>query len=118
MSLLTPISVEAPTKESLILKHVEQIKQTSRNVYTLLSNIQKNGIKMVWHHDEFTPQEIIDAMGPDIISVFQYHGALTDYIVLLSQLEGLSPNIALPPNAFEINPQTGKITVTTDPYVP
>lgn len=116
--LLPPLSAAPPTKEEKLERLVLNIKQLSRDAYKTVSEVQKRGINMVWNHPSLTPQEIVDALGADAIKVFQYHGALTDYIVALSQAEGIQPDINLPSKAFVIDPQTGKITITEDPYVP
>ena len=118
MSLLTPPPPTPPSKEILLNRQVESIKNLSVESYNIFTRIQKRGIDMVWNHPTLTPQEIIDAMGDEAIKVFQYHGALTNYLVSLAQAEGIAPNIKLPNNAFVIDQQAGTITVTEDPYVP
>ena len=118
MSLLTPIQRQEPTKEMKLKMLVRNIKEMSMNSYKTITEIQKRGINILWNNHEHTPQEIIDALGDDALKVFQYHGALTEYLVTLATAEGIQPDIKLPTNAFTIDPVTGKITVTEDPYVP
>jgi hypothetical protein len=119
MSLLTPINQTppTPTKEIKLKRSVSRIKELSVNSYKTISEIQKQGISLLWEHPELTPQEIIDELGENAVKVFQYHGALTEYLVTLATLEGINPDIKLPPNAFTVN-QDGTITVSEDPYVP
>lgn len=115
MSLLTPIQPAEPTREVKLRLVARDIKQMSFQAYKTLCQIQKGGINKLWHNPEFTPQEIINALGEDAVKVFQYHGALTEYIGGLANNEGIQADILFPPNAFEIENNT--ITVTEEPYL-
>jgi hypothetical protein len=117
MSLLNAPTPPTPTKEIKLKQVTGRIRQLSASSYKQISDIQKQGISLLWEHPELTPQEIIDALGENALKVFQYHGALTEYLVTLATLEGIQPDIKLPPNAFVVN-QDGTITVTEDPYTP
>jgi hypothetical protein len=118
MSILTPQTPTEPSKEAKLNMVVNRIKNISANSYNEMLNTQKRGIDILWNNHEFSPQEIIDALGENAIKVFQYHGALTEYLISLAESEGIEPDVKYPKNAFTIDPKTGKITVTEDPYVP
>ena len=115
MSFLSSQPQSQPKSEKLE-KHAKSIKSLSKRSYDEIVNTQKRGIEMLWHHPELTPQEIIDALGEDAVKIFQYHGALTEYVVALATSEGITPDIKLPPNAFTV--ENGVITVLDTPYVP
>lgn len=118
MSILQHTASQVPTREIKLQTKVSAIKDFSRHAYEVISNIQKNGINILWRDNEFTPQEIIDELGQDALKIFQYHGALTQYLIGLAQAEGIQPNIILPSNAFTVDQQNGTITVSEDPYIP
>lgn len=118
-TLLTPpLSTPPAPRVAQIKQQALNIRRLSRESYETITRIQQRGIDALWNHPELTPQEIIDGLGADAIKVFQYHGALTNYLVTLAQTEGITPDIKLPTNAFTIDMENGTITVTEDPYVP
>ena len=118
MSLLTQQANTPPSDEQQLQFIANQIKRVSSTTYSNLVELQKDGIKMLWKNIKYTPQQIIDALGEDAIKVFQFHGGLTEYIMTISAVDGVNYIPALPTNAFTIDPNTGKITVTNDPYTP
>lgn len=113
MSILTPQTVTY-TKEQMLSDTVSQIKRLAIIEYKKLLDIQTNGIKILWNDSRFTPQEIVDALGDEAIKIFQVHGILTDAINQIATVDGISPEIALPTNAFSI--VDGSIVVSEDPY--
>ena len=113
MSILNPISVPY-TDEQILNFKVDHIKRTAIIEYKKLLEIQKNGIDMLWNDPRFSPQEIVDALGADAVKIFQVHGILTDAINQIATVDGISPEIALPTNAFSI--VDGSIVVSEDPY--
>jgi hypothetical protein len=117
-SILTDQQRPEPTRDMKLKNRAFEVKNIARNAYETISRIQKRGVDIVWNDSDFTPQEIINELGADALKIFQYHGALTTYLVTLAQAEGMTPDIKLPTNAFVIDPQTGSITVTEDPYDP
>lgn len=116
MSFLSQNQITNPSKAVKLEQQTNFIKNISKRAYEDLVRTQKMGIDMLWNHPELTPQEIIDALGEDAIKIFQYHGALTEYVVALATAEGITPDIKLPTNAFTI--ENGVITVLDTPYVP
>jgi hypothetical protein len=114
MSLLSQNQQE-PTKQELLARKAKRIKEFTRQGYRQILSIQQQGINMMWSDDDLTPQEIIDSIGAESIKVFQMHGALTDVIKTIASIDGHTPELALPANAFEI--VDGAIVVTQDPYV-
>jgi hypothetical protein len=117
MSLLTPQQPQEPSREQKLANKVRMLKSFSIQAYNQICELQKNGIRLLWNDGEFTPQEIIDELGPDAVKIFQYHGGLTSYLVQVAQTDGVAPNVALPTNAFAV--EDGVITVLDDtPYTP
>lgn len=119
MSLLIinkPVDSETSPKEKFLLNLSKRIKFLSSKGFSELSKIQKDGIDLVWKNNQFTPQEIIDALGDDAIKIFQFHGGLTEYLVGIAKVDGIDYTPALPTNAFTV--KDGKITVLDEPYVP
>lgn len=114
MSLLSQNQQE-PTKQELLARKAKRIKEFTRQGYRQILLIQQQGIDMMWNDDNLTPQEIIDSVGAESIKVFQMHGALTDVIKTIAAIDGYTPELALPTNAFEI--VDGAIVITEDPYV-
>lgn len=118
MSLLDVNTFTPPTKEQQLANTANRIKEISKQTFRQLVDTQRRGIEMVWENREFTPQEVIDALGPYAVQVFQYHGALTEFVTQLATLDGINVDIKLPTNEFTINNQNGTITVGTGPYIP
>lgn len=107
-----------PPKEQVLNRITNRIKNISRETFNQLVETQRQGISVLWENSNATPQEIIDALGEDAIKIFQFHGALTDFIKALSELENVEVELKLPTNSFLIDPKTGKITVSDEPYSP
>lgn len=112
MSLLKPTQIQLTPAQTA----AAQIKSTAAQTYAQLSAIQKRGIQTLWHNPQATPQQVCDALGVDAAKVFAAHGALTDLIVSLATVDGITPDIALPTKKFTVN-QNGTITVGTEAYV-
>ena len=68
-------------------------------------------IDILWKNDKATAQEIIDALGTDALKVFQFHGALTDFVNGIAQLDGSEVTVKYPTNTFTVDPATGKTAV-------
>jgi hypothetical protein len=117
MSLLTPQQPQQPSREQKLANRARMIKAFSAQAYRQICELQQRGIQLLWNDREFSPQELIDELGPDAIKIFQYHGGLTSYLVQVAQTDGVAPNVALPTNAFAV--EDGVITVLDDtPYTP
>jgi len=116
MSILTQ-TPQPPTDAEKLQRVVKTIKTISARTYDDLVRVQKQGIDSVWKDRDFTPQEIIDALGANAIKVFNMHGKLTDYLVDISAIDNIPYTPALPTNTFTINAD-GSITVTDQPYQP
>jgi hypothetical protein len=119
MSILTAttsLSVTPPSREKILEIIAKRITEFSLKSFTELVKIQKDGNDMVWNNRGFKPQEIIDALGDNAIKIYNYHGALTQYLVTISALDGVEYTPALPSYAYTIT--DGKFTVLDTPYVP
>ena len=116
MSILVNQPRPEPTKAMILAQTANRIKNNVPSVYQTLTNLQKQGIDSVWNHPKLTPQEIVDALGANAVKIFQYHGKLTALIEEIAQAEGVEPDVKYPKNAFTVNPTTGKITITDQPY--
>jgi two-component sensor histidine kinase len=116
MSILINQPQAEPTKELLLTQLASRIKNNVPSIYQTLTNLQKQGIDSVWSHQTFTPQEIVDALGADAVKIFQYHGKLTSLIEEIASAENITPDIKYPKNAFTVDPTTGKITISGQPY--
>lgn len=114
MSLLNLDQLNIPTEEQQLAMTANRVREMSRQTFRQLVDTQKRGIEMVWENRQFTPQQVIDALGDDAVKVFQYHGALTEFISQLATLDGVDVEIKLPTNEFTIT--DGKITVGEGPY--
>jgi hypothetical protein len=102
------------TDEQILNSLAVEIKNFSKKSYDIILDIQNKGINSLWKRGRFTPQQIIDALGPDALKIFQMHGILTEAINQIAAIDGISPAIALPTNAFEV--VDGSIVVSEDPY--
>lgn len=114
MSILNHTPTEPTDQQQLNLK-AEAIKRIAKMSYSKICEIQKNGIDILWKDRKHSPQQIIDALGPDALKIFQMHGILTDAINQIAAIDGITPEIATPTNAFDI--VDGSIVVSEDPYV-
>jgi hypothetical protein len=114
MSILSQQAQQTPSKEEKLAQKVKRIKEFSKQSYNQINFLQKEGIKLLWKDSSLTPQEIIDALGADALKVFQMHGILTTAIVDIATVDGITPSIALPTNAFST--LSGTIVVSEDPY--
>ena len=113
MSIFTPSPITY-TNEQILNSKASHIKRLAIAEYKKLLDIQTNGIKLIWKDPRFKPQEIVDALGDDAVKIFQVHGILTDAINQIAAVDGISPEIALPTNAFEV--VGNNIVVSEDPY--
>lgn len=107
--------IQPPSKEEVLKRVVHRIENVSRQAFSNLVKTQREGIDIVWNHPRLTPQEIVDELGERAAKVFQFHGALTEYIKAVSEIDGVQVDLKYPTNAFTID--NGVITVTEDPYV-
>ena len=89
MSLLNQELQQVPTKEQRLQDIVNRVKRLSASTYRDLVRTQQDGIDAVWYNRDFTPQEIIDALGDDAVKVFAFHGKLTDLLVDISAADGV-----------------------------
>jgi hypothetical protein len=113
MSILTHIPTQLTDDQKLTLK-ADGIKRSARAGFARICDIQRSGIDHLWKDRTHSPQEIIDALGSDALKIFQMHGILTDAINQIAAIDGISPEITLPTNAFEV--VDGSIVVSEDPY--
>ena len=102
------------TDEQILNSLAAEIKRFSKRSYDSVLEIQNKGINLVWKRGRFTPQQIIDALGPDAVKIFQMHAILTDAIKQIAAIDGIEAPVALPTNAFEV--VDGAIVVSEDPY--
>lgn len=113
MSILTSTTTVISEEEKL-QRITKNIKSISARAYGDLVRVQKTGIDAVWNNKDFTPQQIIDALGDDAIKIFEVHGKLTDYLTAISIIDEIPYTPALPTYAFTVS--GNKITVTDKPY--
>lgn len=105
-----------PNRSRKIQNRVERIKNISEETFNKLVNTQRQGIDILWNDGDITPQEIIDELGDDAVKVFQFHGALTQFITTLASIDGVAVDLKYPTNAFTLSGNV--ITVTDGPFVP
>jgi len=102
-------------KQERASKRVVMLAQSG---YSQLARMQKQGIDLVWHNSEgLTPQQVCDALGTKAGKIFAIHAALTDALIAAQTADGVPVDVALPTNAFTVNPN-GTVTILTTPYVP
>ena len=116
MSILINQPRSEPTKDMLLAQLANRIKTNVPSIYQTLTDLQKQGIDSVWNHYIFSPQEIVDALGVDVVKIFQYHGKLTSLIEEIASAENIEPDVNYPKNAFTVDSTTGKITISDQPY--
>lgn len=79
------------------------------------------GIRILWENEDATPEEICADLGADAEKAFTGHYAAVQLAVVLWALASRAgdPAVKLPPNAFQLNGQTGELAVDRNaPYVP
>ena len=111
-----PSAPSTPSKEVVLQRVSNRIKNISKETFNQLIQTQRQGITALWENPNVTPQEIIDSLGDDALKVFQFHGALTEFIKGLAQIDNVTVELKYPTNAFTVD-KNGKITVTDQPYV-
>jgi len=102
-------------KEEVLKRVSNQIKNKTKESFNQFIRIQKEGIEMLWNQKDVTPQEIIDFLDEDAIKLFQFHGALTDFIKQVANIDSVDVELATPTKAFSV--VDGKITVLKTAYV-
>jgi hypothetical protein len=117
-NIITNTAPQPPSKEQVSERVQRRIQNLSRESFNQMINTQREGIDIVWNHPILTPQEVIDALGENAIKVFMFHRGLTDYILGVAAADNIQVDVKYPTNAVVIDPTTGKITVTEDPYTP
>lgn len=106
------------TEEQKAQQVAQRVTQLAQQTYTNLLAAQKQGIQVFWNNPRgVSPQAIANALGTKAGKVFQLHGALTEAIVQIAAIDGVTPDISLPTNAFTIN-EDGTVTISDQPYVP
>jgi len=111
-----PILVPRVIAKDLKLKRTaNEIKEISGETFKKLVHTQRRGVDLVWNNPDATAQEVIDELGSDAIKVFQFHGALTEYIIGIASADGVTVELKYPTNKFIID-KGGVITVTEEPY--
>jgi len=115
-----------PQSEELTSEQLEQRKQArlnykvnsilniARETYNSLVNVQREGIDMLWHDDILTPQEICDGLGENAVKVFEFHGALTQFVQTLANNAQIEVDLKYPTNSF--TELSGNIVVSDQPY--
>lgn len=107
---------QPPAKEILLRQKANRIMNITAETFNNIIHVQRQGIVQLWEDTNLTPQEIIDELGPNAIKIFQFHGALTQFIQTLAQIDEVTVELKQPTNAFTLS--GGVITVTEDPYIP
>jgi septation ring formation regulator EzrA len=107
----TPPSVEARQNWAK-----RQTEAQARHQYQQLCEMQKRGIQQMWHNNSgLTPQQFIDAFGNKGAKMLALHAALTECIVKIAAVDGVTPGIELPTHAFTANAD-GTVTILETPY--
>lgn len=102
------------SKEERLAQKIKLIKEFSKQSFRQITHLQTQGIKLLWHDNHFTPQEIIDALGTDSLKLFKMHDILTTAIEDIAEVDGIKPTISLPTNSFTT--LSGTIVVSEEPY--
>lgn len=110
---LTPEQLEQRKQARLNYK-VNTILNVARETYNNLVNVQRNGIDMLWYDDLLTPQEICDGLGENVIKVFEFHGALTQFVQTLADNAQIEVDLKYPTNSF--TELSGNIVISDQPY--
>jgi|GEM_PF-5879597 len=114
MSLLTS-STTLATKQA---ESKATLVAISRSVWNELQRKQQDGMDVFWSNPKgLTPQEMAAACGTDCARMFAFNSALVDFLIAVGTLEGVTPNLKPPTNAFTVN-QDGTVTISNDPYAP
>lgn len=103
------------TKEQYLELATSRVQNISNTCFHQLVTAQREGVECVWNNPNLTAQEVIDSLGDNAIKVFQFHGALTEFIKYVASIDGIDVDLKYPTNAFEI--VDGKIVVLDTPYV-
>lgn len=93
-----------------------QIDQLAATTFDQLIRTQRRGIDYMWNHPTLTPQEIIDHLGDKTQDIFQFHSALTSFIKSVADMANIEVDLKYPTNLVELDPETNKFVVTSDPY--
>lgn len=115
MSLLNPQNTEPTLAEKKEMVS-DNIKNMAATTYQRLLQSQKQGIQIVWSNPNgLTPQEVCDSLGTNATKIFDLHAQLTEAIVNIAAIDGVTPDIALPTKNFSRN-QDGTVTVLESDY--
>jgi hypothetical protein len=116
--ILTPPPAPTLTAAAKQARLLVRVQSLTRSGYAQLKRLQSDGVTLIWHNpDGLTPQQACDALGASAAKLFGYHGTLTTALAAMQQADGIPIDVALPTNAFTVNPD-GTVTVLPGPYVP
>ena len=115
MSLLNP-QIQEPTTEQKVQRAVENIKRMAAQNYQMLVQAQRQGIQVVWENPQgLTPQQVVDGLGTSAVKIFDLHAQLTEAIIDIAAIDGVTPEIALPKKNFTRN-SDGTVTILESDY--
>jgi hypothetical protein len=112
--VLTP-EQQQQFKDNYTTLVAERIVDIAATTYNSLVDVQRQGIDILWNDSMLTPQEIVDRLDDRAVKVFEFHGALTDFIHQLAESAGVVVELKKPTNAFSV--VDGKVVISQDPYV-
>lgn len=95
-----------------------KIDKLGSDTWGALIRAQNDGINYIWHNEVLSPQRMCDELGVHAVKVFDRHGRITELIIELAAVEGITPTLLWPTYAFTRNPD-GTVTVHDGvPYEP
>ena len=118
MSLLT--TPTAPTDADRIR---DAIRALSRRTFGAMLDAQRQGIDLLWHGQSqglhaLTAQQVCDGLGTEAVKVFDFHAALTEFVLTQAAADGVTVEVKWPTYAFTRN-QDGTVAIDTEtPYTP
>ena len=95
---------------------VAGIKRVNYQEFARRASFVKQTYDMVWNNKQFTPEQIITAMGTDAVALFTNHGNEQIALATLAQQNGITYTpLAVPANYTLTPQQDGSIVVVKLP---
>ena len=105
-----PFQPPSITKEQRIAMAKQQLKQNINRLFKEMQKTAQEGWEKMWTSKDYTPQEMIDALGADAVDSFRLHG------ILVTAIESAQPGTLADKYKAAGAPYTvdeyGKITIT------
>lgn len=111
MAIIAAPPTTAPTQADIDRQAAERFKQAIAQTWTAMQKLFADCGRFVWANPRTTPQQALDAFGPDAVELFKLSDA---YCAMVQAYTGQAVSVVPAGWNYAINPD-GTVTVTQQP---